>query len=66
MSKGKQYPDNSEIFARKAQGRRDRARQANFAEKLDAVDALRARVAPIIRARESRKRDRRDGKANQS
>ena len=49
------YPDNSAIFARKKEGRRERAR-ASFAEKLAAVDDLRERVAPITRARESRKR----------
>jgi hypothetical protein len=48
------YPDNSEIYALKAERRRLRA-ALPFAEKLDALDALRARVAPIIRARELRK-----------
>ncbi len=52
---GKQYPDNSELFARKAEGRRERAR-LTFAEKLSAMDALRERVAPIVRAREARRR----------
>jgi len=55
MMSGKQYPDNSEIFARKAEGRRERAR-LTFAEKLAAMDALRERVAPIVRAREARRR----------
>ena len=50
----KQYPDNSEIFARKAAGRRERA-SATFAEKLAAMDELKERVAPIVRAREARK-----------
>lgn len=48
------YPDNSEIFALKAEGRRERAR-ATFAEKLTAMDDLRKRVAPIVRAREARR-----------
>jgi hypothetical protein len=33
-------PDNADIFARKAEGRRQRA-AATFAEKLAALDALR-------------------------
>jgi hypothetical protein len=51
------YPDNSEIFAQKAEGRKRRAR-ASFAEKLAAMDELRARVAPIERARELRRQAR--------
>ncbi|MGH6871468.1 MAG: hypothetical protein ACREHE_08175 [Rhizomicrobium sp.] len=53
----KTYPDNSAIHARKAEGRRQRA-ALSFAQKLVALDALRARAAPIIRAREARKRPR--------
>jgi hypothetical protein len=49
------YPDNSAIFARKAEGRRQRA-ALSFAEKLVALDALKARTEPIARAREERKR----------
>lgn len=48
------YPDNSGIHARKDEGRRQRAK-LSFAEKLVAVDELRARVEPIVRAREARK-----------
>ena len=48
------YPDLTELLARKAKGRNTRAMIA-FTEKLDALDALRARVAPITRAREARK-----------
>ena len=48
------YPDNSGIHARKAEGRRQRAK-LSFAEKLAAVDELRARIEPIVRAREARK-----------
>lgn len=55
------YPDISDILARKAEGRRQRA-ALSFAEKLDLLDALRERVAPIVRARELRKR--RDGRSN--
>ena len=51
----KEYPDISDILARKAEGRRERA-ALSFAEKLELLDALRERVAPIIRARDLRKR----------
>jgi hypothetical protein len=49
-----QHPDLTEILARKASGRRQRA-SLSFAEKLDILDALRARVEPIQQAREIRK-----------
>jgi hypothetical protein len=49
------YPDNSAIHAQKDAGRRERG-AISFAEKLDALDALKARVEPIVRAREARKR----------
>ncbi len=48
------YPDNSAIHARKTQWRRERAARS-FAQKLDALDELRARVEPIARARKARK-----------
>jgi hypothetical protein len=54
MMREKEYPDNSGIFARKAEGRRARAR-LTFAQKLAALDALRDRVAPIARARRTRR-----------
>lgn len=50
----KQYPDIAEILTKKAAGRRERA-LLSFAEKLDAVDALRDRLAPINRSRELRR-----------
>jgi hypothetical protein len=50
----KQYPDISDILARKSSGRRYNA-SLSFGEKLDMLDALRSRVEPIIRAREIRK-----------
>ena len=56
----KQYPDNTPIFMQKAEGRRQRA-TATFAEKLAALDKLRKRVEPIIRARERRKHADSDG-----
>jgi len=49
------YPDVSGILARKAEGRRQRA-ALRFAEKLAILDELRERVAPIVRARELRKK----------
>jgi hypothetical protein len=48
------YPDISEILAQKAEGRRERAR-LRFEEKLAVVDALRERIAPIVRARSALK-----------
>jgi hypothetical protein len=57
VDRPKQYPDISDILARKAAGKTERA-ALSFAEKLDALDALRARVAPIVRAREARKKKR--------
>jgi hypothetical protein len=51
----KEYPDNTEIFARKAKGRQERAR-ASFADKLDAMDTMKERVAPLVRAREARRK----------
>jgi hypothetical protein len=47
------YPDISDILARKAAVRRQRA-ALSFAEKLDILDALKERVAPIIQARKAR------------
>jgi hypothetical protein len=44
------YPDISDIVARKAAGRRQLA-NLSFGEKLDLLDALRARVEPIRRSR---------------
>jgi hypothetical protein len=49
----RQYPDISDILARKARGRKERA-ALTFAEKLDALDALKERVAPIVQARKVR------------
>jgi hypothetical protein len=49
-----QYPDVSDILARKAEGRRARA-TLTFADKLAILDAMRERVAPIVRAREMRR-----------
>jgi len=45
------YPDVSDILRRKAEGRRELASRS-FAEKLDALDALRDRSAPLRAAKE--------------
>jgi hypothetical protein len=49
-----EYPDISNILARKSAGRRQRA-ALSFAEKLDILDALKERLKPIIQARELRR-----------
>jgi hypothetical protein len=49
----KDYPDISDILARKAAGRRQQA-ALSFAEKLDILDALRERVEPLVRAENPR------------
>lgn len=51
------YPDISDILARKAEGRRDLAARS-FGEKIDMLEAMRARVAPIRKARAARKKSR--------
>ena len=55
MSRLQQYPDITDILARKARGRRERA-SLSFAEKLALLDKLRNDVAPIVRAMQSRDR----------
>ena len=47
------YPDISDLIARKASGRRQRA-ALSFAEKLAALDALKERVEPLVQARRIR------------
>ncbi len=59
-----QYPDISDILAGKAAGRRQRA-ALSFAEKLAALDALKERVQPIVRARQQRKTQRSEEPAKQ-
>lgn len=46
------YPDITDILARKAAGRRERA-QRSFTEKIASVEALRERVQPLRQAREA-------------
>jgi len=48
-----QYPDISDILAQKAFGRERRA-ALKFSTKLDILDAMRARVEPLVRARRMR------------
>jgi hypothetical protein len=50
------YPDISDILARKAKGR-EAASKRSFAEKIAIVEALNARLAPLKAARERRKKD---------
>jgi hypothetical protein len=50
----RRYPDISDVLARKAEGRRNLAARS-FGEKIDMLEAMRARVAPIRKAREARK-----------
>ncbi|MDQ3560894.1 MAG: hypothetical protein M3453_17275 [Pseudomonadota bacterium] len=47
------YPDNADIHRRKAEGRAALS-QRTFGEKIAAVEALRARLAPLKAAREQR------------
>ena len=54
VDRSRRYPDIADVLAQKAEGRRQRA-ALGFAEKLAGLDALRERVAPIVRARESRR-----------
>jgi len=51
----RKYPDISDIFARKAEARIERAK-LSFSEKLEILEAMRARLAPFNRAREERLR----------
>jgi hypothetical protein len=47
------YPDISDILAQKASGRRQQA-ALSFSAKLDILDAMRARVEPLVHARKIR------------
>jgi hypothetical protein len=47
------YPDISDILERKIQARRENARRP-YGEKIDMVEKMRERVAPLKRAREAR------------
>jgi len=56
----KSYPNVSDILARKAQARREIARRP-YSEKIDMVERMRERIAPLKRTREAR-RERQFGK----
>lgn len=49
----KVYPDVSDIFAQKAEARKESA-SLSFAEKIAIIEAMRERAAPFNRARENR------------
>jgi hypothetical protein len=49
------YPDTSDIFALKDEGRRE-IRRRSFGEKIAMVEKLRERLAPLKRLREERYR----------
>ena len=49
------YPDVSDILARKAEGRREIASRS-FGEKIEMLEAMRARLTPIRKAREARRK----------
>ena len=48
------YPDTSDIFARKAEARKEKAK-LSFAEKIAIIEAMRERDAPFRKARERRR-----------
>lgn len=50
------YPDVSDILARKADGRRQAAARS-FADKIEILEAMRARVEPIRKARRARRKN---------
>jgi hypothetical protein len=53
MAQDPKFPDISDILARKAAGRIQRA-ALSFSDKLQVLEEMRKRVAPIVRAREER------------
>jgi hypothetical protein len=54
MSKETVYPDVSDILARKAEARKERAKLP-FAEKIAIVETMRERAIPFRNAREARR-----------
>jgi hypothetical protein len=48
------YPDISDVLARKAEARNERAK-LSFAEKIAIVEAMRERAAPFRKAREQQR-----------
>ena len=55
MKQKPEYPDISDILARKAEGRRNLA-ALTFGQEIDILEAMRARVEPFRRAREAKRR----------
>ncbi len=55
------YPDLSDVHARKSEGRRQAMRRS-LGEKITIVEAMRERLAPLKRARESAEAERRQSK----
>jgi hypothetical protein len=54
------YPDVSDILARKEEGRREISRRS-FGKKIAMVEAMRDRLAPLKRIREERRANRVSG-----
>ena len=54
MPARRDYPDIADILARKGRGRLALAR-LSFGDKLDVLEKLREKVAPIVRARQLRR-----------
>ena len=59
------YPDLSDIYARKVEARRERAR-LSFGEKIARMEALRDRLAPFKKLREEWRAARRREQADRS
>lgn len=55
-----QYPDISDVLARKAEGRAERAKLP-MGEKIARMEALRERLMPLKRLREERAQAKEDG-----
>jgi hypothetical protein len=54
MSDSPKYPDISDLIARKAKGRLN-IKQLNFGEKIELMEELRRRLAPIKALRRARR-----------
>lgn len=59
MNDAPRYPDISDLIARKAQGRLN-AKRLSFGEKIELVERLRKRLAPLKALREARQRSQKD------
>jgi hypothetical protein len=56
MSDAPEYPDISDLIARKAKGRMN-IKQLSFGEKIELMENLRRRLAPLKALREMRRQD---------